>query len=183
MVNRASLTWSPNLVENLRTSFEKSPRIAVWGQADFGCAFVIWYQALRTMISCNFEERFPPKFQCVSSMTFPMADPIFSQIGWLGFEQSFFKNSNNERFWTNPLQPGYRMHRVHINFCKLHKICKTKSNKIWIYCRTHTVCRVYKMLSKFCSSVLRTTWLNSYAVVAEYESNFWIRGLWKTQNC
>ena len=64
------------------------------------------------MISCNFEERFPPKFQCVSSMTFPMADPIFSQIGWLGFEQSFFKNSNNERFWTNPLQPGYRMHRV-----------------------------------------------------------------------
>ena len=64
------------------------------------------------MISCNFEERFPPKFQCVSSMTFPRADPIFSQIGRLGFEQSFFKNSNNERFWTNPLQPGYRMHRV-----------------------------------------------------------------------
>ena len=60
------------------------------------------------MISWNFDKRFPPKFVCLSSITFSTDYPKFIRIGRLGFAFSFIENSNNERFWTNPLQPGYQ---------------------------------------------------------------------------
>ena len=59
------------------------------------------------VISQNWCGDFPPKFVCVSSMTFSTADPNFIQIGRLVIEFSFIKKSNNGRFWLQFLKVSY----------------------------------------------------------------------------
>ena len=48
-----------------------------------------WYQPLQTMISCNFENRFSPKFVFASSMTFPKGDPFFFSNRKVRFREIF----------------------------------------------------------------------------------------------